>query len=317
MAPDDVVVTGVGLVTPLGETAAGTAEAWRAGGRADRAAMPELAGTLLSGAAVARPHAFDAGARLGSRRMLKFMSPAAVLGCVAAREAAEMAGLKTRFDPARVGLYAGTGLAAASLDEALPAIRASLDEAGRISYRRMGERGLAAANPLLSFKILANMPPCLVSIQEGVKGPNLLFTPWEGQTAAGLCEAWRAVGEGSVDAALCGGADDPACPTTLACLFRAGRLRAGETAAAAAGYLVFERAERAARDGRRILARIPSMAIGSNGTAAFDPLADRMGRSYAAAPAVLLGLACLCGGGARAMTDEDGLLFSFEAEDGA
>jgi len=49
--------------------------------------------------------------------MLKYMSDAAVLGCLAAREALEDADAKSRFSPERIGLYAGTGLASANINE--------------------------------------------------------------------------------------------------------------------------------------------------------------------------------------------------------
>jgi len=43
----EVVVTGIGMVTPLGATAAATVEAWRAGRNASRRTIEELAGTSL------------------------------------------------------------------------------------------------------------------------------------------------------------------------------------------------------------------------------------------------------------------------------
>jgi 3-oxoacyl-(acyl-carrier-protein) synthase len=225
--------------------------------------------------------------------MLKYMSEAAVLGCCAAREAAEESGLKIRFRPERVGLYAGTGLAAPSPQDLLPLIRSSVDEAGHFSCALLGERGLSAANPLWSFKILANMPPCLVSILESVKGPNLIFTPWEGQTAAAIAEAWRAVARGEVDAALAGAADSPACPTELIYLRQAGLLGDREVPASAAAYILMERAESARRDGRRVLARVVHVETTPAVGPVQDPLAARLGRCFAAAPAVLLALSFL------------------------
>jgi 3-oxoacyl-(acyl-carrier-protein) synthase len=285
------------MITPLGATARECAEAWRAGRRAPRTRLTELAGTRLANAEVAVLPQFDAGERLGSRRMLKFMSEAAVLGCVAAREAAEDAHLKQRFPPERVGLYAATGMAAASVQDVAPMIQQSIDETGRFSCRRLGERGLAAANPLLSFKILANMPPCLVSILEGIKGPSFIFTPWEGQTGAALREAWRAVADGEVDCALAGAADNPAHPASFVYLSQVGLLRHGECPAPAAAYLVMERAETARRDGRQVYARIATIEVANGDGAPCDPLAERIGRTFAAAPAVLLALACCAGEG--------------------
>jgi 3-oxoacyl-(acyl-carrier-protein) synthase len=289
----DVVITGVGMVTPLGTTARETAEAWRSGRAAERRAIPALAGTRLAGARVAVPPEFDPGARLGGRKLIKYMSDAAALGCVAAREAAEAADLKGRFRPERVGLFAGSGLAAPPPADLLPLLRASIDEAGRFSCRLLGERGLAAANPLWSFKILANMPACLVSILESVKGPNLIFTPWENGSAAALVEAWRTVAGGEVDAALAGAADSAAHPTALIALRQSGRLGPRDVAASAAAYLVFERAETARRDGRPALARVVRLETADDAGPIEDPLAARLGRCVAAAPAVLLALSAL------------------------
>ena len=97
MSAESVVITGVGMLTPLGATAAATAQAWQAGLSAVRARRDELKGTLLAHQDVAVLPPFDAAQRLGSRKMLKFMSEAAVLGCLAAREAlADEAGSRRR-----------------------------------------------------------------------------------------------------------------------------------------------------------------------------------------------------------------------------
>jgi 3-oxoacyl-[acyl-carrier-protein] synthase II len=301
----EVVITGIGMVSPLGATAAETAQAWRAGRSAGRRKVPELVGTRFESLEVAVLPAFDPAGRLGSRRMLKYMSEAAVLGCVAAHEAALEARLGARFVPDRVGLFAGTGLTAANLEDALPAIKASLDENGRLSCQLLGERGLAAANPLLSFKILPNMPPCLISIIEGIRGPNFVFTPWEGQTGAALVEAWAAVASGEVDCALCGGADHPVHPATAVHLARSGLLQAGEFPAAGAAYLVLERADTAVRDGRRVYAHIARAELVPSEKHAADPLAGRVGRSFAAAPAILLALAATSPDGEVAISGVD------------
>ena len=292
MDSNDVVVTGIGMVTPLGTDAPSTLAAWRAGGTARRQALPELAGTALERAEVALLPSFDAAARLGGRRMLKYMSEAALLGCVAAHEACSEACVSRRFTPERVGLYAATGLAAAGVQDVVPLVHECIDEAGRFSCKLLGERGLAATNPLLSFKILANMPPCLVSIIECIKGPNLIFTPWEGQAGAALLEAWRAVAGGEVDCAVAGAADSASHAATLIYLRQAGLLRDGECPASGAAYLVMERGESALREGRHIYAAISSIELINSDFPACDPLAERIGRAFAAAPALLLALAC-------------------------
>ena len=52
---------------------------------------------------------------------------------------------------------------------------------GSLDLERFGRVALRRIRPVLSFKILANMPICFVSIFEGVRGPNAVYTPWEGQ----------------------------------------------------------------------------------------------------------------------------------------
>lgn len=289
-----VVVTGIGMIGPLGATADACVSAWREGRSAATRCLPELAGTCLADAPVGLLPPFDAAARLGGRRMLKYMSEAAVLGCLAAREALTAARARERFRPEDIGLYAATGLAAASVNDVRPMIEASIDGDGCFSCRLLGERGLAATNPLLSFRILANMPPCLVSVIEDIRGPNLIFTPWEGQGAAAIAEGWRAVAEGDVPCAVVGASDTAAAPSTFACLRQSGRLRDGEYPSSGAAYLVLERGATAARAGVPALAAVRDLRIAAAGGVA-DPLAPRMGRMFAAAPATLMGLACACG----------------------
>lgn len=317
MRPNDVVITGIGMVTPLGATAGETAEAWRAGACARRRRLEALAGSPLEEAEIAEPAPLDAAQRLGGRRMLKYMSEAGVLGCVAAREALAEAEATRRFVAERIGLYAATGLAAASVDDIQGTLQASIDERGEFSERLLGERGLAAANPLISFKILANMPPCLISVMEGIKGPNLIFTPWEGEAGAALLEAWLAVREGAVDGALAGAADSAAHASTVVFLRQAGLIGEEGYTASGAGYVFLERAETALRDGKWIAGVLEAVSVdcGGDGIESVggieDPLAGRMGRMFAAAPAVLLGLECLAGGVGTSILGTDGQRFSF------
>jgi 3-oxoacyl-(acyl-carrier-protein) synthase len=305
MEPNKVVITGIGMIAPLGATAHECARSWREGRSAARQPLPELDGTPLEGIGVATLPGIKLAERLGGRRMLKYMSDAAVLGCLAGRQALEDASAKGRFSPERIGLYAGTGLATANIDEVRAMVEASIDERGQFSCRLLGEQGLAATNPLLSFKILANMPPCLISIIECIKGPNLVFTPWEGQTGAALLEAWKAVASGEVDCALAGAADNAAHPATFVYLHQAGLLNRDEYPASGAAYLVFEKLETARRDEKQVYAQIENVSLVGCDEGVHDPLSGRMGRTFAAAPAILLGLKSMEGGGRLSLCGVD------------
>ena len=287
-----VVITGRGMITPFGATARASTDAWHRGEIAARRTLPQFADTSLAEAEVAILPEFNASERLANRRMMKFMSNASIIGCIAAKEASAEAGMSERFMADRIGLYVGAGLAAANIDEVTEMIQVSIDERGRFSCKLLGGPGLRAASPLLSFKILPNMPACLVSILECVKGPSLLFTPWEGQTGAALLEAWQAVADGEVDCALTGASDNPTHPATYIHLKQAQSLKNDEVPAPAAAYLVLEREETARRDGQHIYARIELMELSATDAEVCDPLSEQMGRSFAAAPAVLVALSC-------------------------
>ena len=228
-----VVVTGVGLVNPLGADAAAIAAAWNTGAVAERVACPGLPGVRIA-RTVLPP--------VPGRKLAKYCSPAAALGLVAADAAARAARLE-RIPGERVGVFAATGLAATGWEAIAPMVERSLDAEGRIDCARLGSDGLAACNPLLSFRLLPNMPACLVAIHLGLRGANAIFTPWEGQGAAALAAGWQAVADGDCDA----------------------------------GVPVLARLERVA------------LCAGEAG----DPLAERLGRSFAAAPATALALAVL------------------------
>ncbi len=298
MNMDDVVITGIGMVTSLGATAAETADAWHRGESARPRPIKELKGTVLENLKVCSLPEFDAPGRLGGRRMMKFMSRTAVLGCLAAREALADAGVKGRFHPDRVGIFAGTGLPSLDFDEVKDSMLASFDEDGRFSSRLFGEKGLGNSNPLVAFKILPNMPPCIISVMEDIKGPSYVFTPWEGQTASAIQEAWLAVRSGEVDCALTGGADTPDHPMNLVFLKKAQLLEDDAYPSSGSAYLVLERAQTASEGGRHIYARLLDVNIFSRrDSPVVDPLASRVGRTFAAAPAIYCGLTALTGGG--------------------
>jgi 3-oxoacyl-(acyl-carrier-protein) synthase len=281
------------MITPFGATASSTLEGMESGRPVSFRTFEEFRGTPFENVKAALLPDYDAAKRLGGRKMLKFMSEAAEYGAVAAHEAVADSRVKDRYSSERIGIFAGTGLAAASVADVLPMIEESFDDSGRFSAVRFGSTGIKATNPLLSFRILANMPPCLVSIIEKVKGPNSIFTPWEGQTAAAIREACRAVENGECDAALAGGADNPAHPATVVYLKKSGLLGETEWPSPGAAYLVIERFEDAERTGVKIRAAIESLKLSFTGENADDPLSEKMGRSFAAAPAILLALAAM------------------------
>lgn len=87
------------------------------------------------------------------------------------------------YPPADIALFGATGLAGLPVREVAPLLRASAGANGEFDLTRFGQAGLKAVSPILSFKILSNMPFCFVSINENIQGPNGIYTPWEGEGA--------------------------------------------------------------------------------------------------------------------------------------
>ncbi len=96
---------------------------------------------------------------------------------------------------------------------------------------------------------------------------------------------------GEVDCALAGASDVAGHPSNLIYLHQAGLLGPDDYAASGAAYVAMERAVSARRDGRRIHARVDTAMVGS-GRIQHSRLAERMGCTFAAEPAIALALAC-------------------------
>ncbi len=196
--------------------------------------------------------------------MVRLMSRESQLAVAAARLAMADAGLRSgeRYAAEDIGLYGATGTVGLPLQDVLPLMKASLDGEGRFDLGLFGEVGLRTVNPLLSFKILSNMPLCFVSLCENIQGPNAVFTPWEGQGAQAIAAGIQALREGDVSCVLVGGSDAKTHELAFISLEQQGLFRAwkrtgkGLVPGEGAAYLVLERAKDAEARGARSYARI-------------------------------------------------------------
>jgi len=311
----EVRITGSGLVTCLGVSREATLTAVRAGSRAQGEPFPFLVGTPYGDYLAVQGQEPDLRGLIADRRMRKFMSRQAELAAVAAREALEEADLSVRgIVPERIGLYAGVGLAAMDITASANLLHASLDESGSFDLSRFSQDGLRTIHPLWSFHTLANMPACIVSVLEGIKGDNGIYTPWEDQTAFALLEAAYALHEGAIDVAVVVASDTPSHPASMVELASSGFIAPGEAVAPGAACLVLERLDTPAPSrpfsrlsGLRLIASAQEDNARPN-----DPLAPLVGRTLAAAPLLLVILAPLLGLPCR-LHGCGGHSFSFEA----
>jgi 3-oxoacyl-[acyl-carrier-protein] synthase II len=290
-----VVLTGIGVICPLGLDARSLAQALRAeqsGVRAvrsfDASALPVRIGGEIDG--------FDARNYLEKkdRKQLKMMVRTIQLGVAAARLAVDDSRLNlAAIDSARFGVCLGTGTIPGELIDLALAARASLDEStGKIDLHRWGRDAMPTIPPMWMLNHVPNMQACHVSILNNAQGPNNTITQSSAASLLALGEALRIIERGAAEIMLAGGADTRINPISFLrySLFSQlsrrneqpekacapfDRQRDGQVLGEGGTVLVLEEREHARRRGARIHAEV--LGFGS----AFDR--GRTGRGLARA----------------------------------
>ncbi len=194
-----VAVTGTGVVSPIGKTLAEFDDALFAGRSAVRAQRLDLPGIDLPPVPVASAD-FDAGAEVAPSRVP--LDRATAMALFAAREAARAAGLEPgRFDPERLGVFWGSGMAGAATFEATC----------RTVYadrRRMRPTSVVTTMP--------NAPVAEIALLFGARGAALAYACACASSAVAIGEAMRAIRAGWIDVAIAGGSEALLTPGVLA-----------------------------------------------------------------------------------------------------
>jgi len=264
-----VVVTGVGMVTPLGHSAG---EILNRIGRGKAAACkPSFDVTGLPCPFCAPVTDFDAETYFPENKTLRLMSRDAQMAVVAAHLAMEDACIKAdqTYSAEDIALYGSTGVSSMSVEEITRIIEDAAGPDGSLDLKRFGQVALRRVRPVLSFRILANMPICFVSIFENIRGENSVYTPWEGQCAQAIAAGIRAVKRGSVPCALVGGCDVKTREFSFINLHQLGVFESwrcygrGCIPGEGAAFLVLEDQERAIARKKRPYARIVDYMVNS------------------------------------------------------
>jgi 3-oxoacyl-[acyl-carrier-protein] synthase II len=197
----DVVVTGIGLVTPLG---IGIEDNWSAltEGRSGIGPITLFDCSRLATRFAGEVHDFDAGQWLG-RRDAKHLDRFLQLSLVAAELAIADAGFSrfTDEDAERVGCYVGSGFGGLSTIER--------------AYAGVIEKGPRyGISPYALPGMLVNLAPGQISIRYNIRGPTLSHVSACSTGAHSIGEAMRVIQRGECDVMICGGAE--AVITTLA-----------------------------------------------------------------------------------------------------
>ena len=277
-----VVVTGLGAITPVGNSAESFWESLKAGRHGfapiSRFDTSEYKAKLAAEVKDFNPKDFmDFKA---AKRMELFCQYAVA----AAREALEQSKLDmSKEDPFRVGVSVGSGIG-------------SLQAMER-EYDKLKSKGPGRVNPLLVPLMICNMAAGNVSIQFGLKGKciNVVTACATGTHSIG--EAFRSIQYGEADVMVAGGTEASICPigvagfTALTALSSSedpdrasipfDKERNGFVMGEGAGVVVLEELEHARRRGAEILAEVAGYGSTSDAYHITSPAEDGSGAARA------------------------------------
>ena len=213
--PRTVAVTGLGMVTPLGNDVESTWSAILDG----ESGVREISGFDASGfptRIAAEVKDLRAQESLEDRKSLKYVTPFSLFALVAAEEAVRDAGVRpTPSTAERWGLVSGSGMMTTEF-EFLQRFQREFATDGNIDLARLGAEGARCISSPEFARHRAVAGQALLHKRYGIRGysANLHTACASGGQALGL--AMRAVRNGQVDFVLAGGYDTMINPIGLA-----------------------------------------------------------------------------------------------------
>ncbi|OIQ71846.1 3-oxoacyl-[acyl-carrier-protein] synthase 2 [mine drainage metagenome] len=188
-----VAVTGIGVISPLGNSAAEVFHSARNGRSGIDQIDAPFAKRLVS--PIAATAHFDAAAHFEpvKLRMLDRVSQFAV---VSANQAiAEARCDWTGVDRSRIGVFIGTGMGGTLSNDA--------------GYKTLYADGSDRIKPYTVLAGMHNAAAAWIGIEHGLSGPNLTYSTACSSSAVAIGEAWLRVASGGVDVAIAGGSEAP------------------------------------------------------------------------------------------------------------
>ncbi|MCS6953033.1 MAG: beta-ketoacyl-ACP synthase II [Bryobacterales bacterium] len=253
-----VVVTGIGLVSPVG---IGTEESWQAlkEGRSGIGPITAFDASQFACRIAGEVRGFDPE-RFIERKEIKKMGRFIHFAIAAADFALAASKLKIQdTDPERVGVYIGSGIGGFEIIER--------------EHKNLLERGPGRISPFFIPATIVNLAAGYVSIRTGAKGPNSATATACTTGAHAIGDSFKIIQRNDADVMICGGAEAPICPMGIGGFAamralstrndepeRASRpwdkCRDGFVVGEGAGILILEELEHARRRGAPILAEI-------------------------------------------------------------
>ena len=267
----DVVITGLGVVSPIGIGHGPFWESLRTG-RSGVRTVRDLQGTefpISYGGAVSE---FDGKQYVTPRKSIKLMSREIQTAFAAASLAVQDAALVTaNLQHDRFGVTFGSEMFLSSPEEMVELYHNCTVD-GQFDISRWGQRITSDLFPLWMLKHLPNMPACHIAIAHDAHGPNNTFALGEVSGLHAIQEAVRYIQRGLADVVIAGGTGSRLNISTL--LFRCNlnvthrpgdgadasrpfeANRSGMVNGEGAGAIVLESAQHAEARGAKPLARV-------------------------------------------------------------
>lgn len=195
-----VVVTGVGVVSPVGNSAD---EAWEAlvSGRSGVSKITLFDASNFDVRIAGEVKDFEGAAIFGKRRA-RHLDRFAQLALVATREAMDSSGLDPSVAPHRVGVVYGSGIGGlATLEQQIHVL---------------ADRGPEWVSPYLCPMMIPNMAAGEIALEHGLHGPNSCTVTACAASAHAIGDAYDQIRLGRADAMVCGGSESMITPIGVA-----------------------------------------------------------------------------------------------------
>jgi 3-oxoacyl-[acyl-carrier-protein] synthase II len=293
-----VVVTGMGLVSPLGNSVsaswenlltgrsgiqrvtkfAGDLEEFRQQYKAPDD-FPLIAGEIKNFDFKTLLTANKPDLTKDDLKLSKYTDDFTQYALIASYEAISQSGLEPGIaDPERLGTIIATGMGGVASWES--------------AHRKFEEGGVKKISPFMVPRLLPNLAAGNVSISVGAQGPNTAISSACAAGGQAIGAAFRAIQLGEADVMLAGGTEAALTPLTLAGFYRMGALatgyndapeaasrpfdqeHAGFVMAEGAGILVLEELTHALNRGAPILAELTGFGMCGDGHHITDPNLD-------------------------------------------
>ena len=205
-----VVITGIGVISPLG---IGIEEFWEnlSAGRSGITKVDLIQDSALPDHIGGQARGFnDKKARelVRPRKSIKAMCREIQMGVASAMVALDVAGLgegQTAVTPERLGIDFGANLMLSPPEVLARGALSCCDEgAFEFHHEKWGKIGLSNMEPLWLLLFLPNMPACHIGISADARGPSNSLTMAEASGGLAISEAIRILERNSADVMICG-----------------------------------------------------------------------------------------------------------------